>query len=375
MEGQIFSYKNFTGYPASENGGDNTYDDIGDGPSYDPINAYPMAQNGFNLASHANNHAWDYELAGVEATYKYLNDAGFAVRQAVFQQRNKKRIALVAAAGTHTPESVAGPGGGDRQDRPRPGVSVLRATAVTRVQSAEFEAIKKVAIAQGQDITAGTTDITLYTGQIPMAWSNWRLSKTPGLDWDINPDDYAGIVASVREAKKSTDATVFSLHAHESDSGFDDWYNPIPLEATVPASYTRNISHAVIDAGADIVFIHGPHHLRGIQIYKGRPIFYSLSSLTYSLGLHFRGVDLPIEWDDSIAALANFENGKLSKVALHPIVHSQLTNDTSDPQSQLPKLAPKPEAQRILEYLRRVSKPFGTKIDIDNDVGYIKFDY
>ncbi|KAM5361132.1 hypothetical protein ACJA88_014580 [Fusarium oxysporum] len=376
MEGQIFSYENFTGYPASENGGDNNYGDIGGGPFYDPINAYRMAQNGFNLASHANNHAWGYGQAGFRATYEYLNgDTLKKARQAVFQKHNTSRIALVAAAGTHTPESVAGSGGGSRKDRPRPGVGALRATAVTRVMSSEFEAIKKVAIAQGQEIPEGTTDITLYTGQIPMAWSYWRLSETPGLDWDINPDDYAGIVASVKEAKTSADATIFSLHAHESDSGIDDSYNPLPLAATVPASYTRNISHAVIDAGADIVLIHGPHHLRGIEIHKGRPIFYSLSSLTYSLGLHFRGVDLPIEWDDSIIALANFENGNLSRVALHPIVHSQLTNDTSDPQSQLPKLAPKLEAQRILKHLRKVSKPFGTKIKIDNNVGYIELGY
>jgi poly-gamma-glutamate synthesis protein (capsule biosynthesis protein) len=68
-----------------------------------------------------------------------------------------------------------------------------------------------------------------------------------------------------------------------------------------------------------------------IEIYKGRPIFYSLSSLTYSLGLHFRGVDLPIEWDDSIVAITKFDKGKLHEIALYPIVHSQLTNDTSVP--------------------------------------------
>ena len=36
-----------------------------------------------------------------------------------------------------------------------------------------------------------------------------------------------------------------------------------------------------IDAGADIVLGSGPHVLRGIEIYKGKPIFYSLSNFIY----------------------------------------------------------------------------------------------
>ncbi|KAJ0426894.1 hypothetical protein BJY00DRAFT_320504 [Aspergillus carlsbadensis] len=382
MEGQIFSSENFTGYPASENGGDNDYGNIGGGPFYDPVNAFHLAQYGFSLASHANNHAWDYGHAGVIATSQYLNQAGIAVagtgnsrteaRSAVFQERNNKRISLVAAAGSHTPQSVAGPGGGPRDDRARPGVNVLRAPVVTRVSAPEFEVIKNLSRAQGQLVSDGATEITLYTGQHPLGWSRWQLSNDTGLLWDTNTDDYTGIVEAIRAAKNSSDATVFSLHAHEADSGADDSYIPLPIAATIPAAYTRNISRAAIDAGADIVLIHGPHHLRGIEIYKGRPIFYSLSSLTYSLGLHFRGVDLPIEWDDSIVALTRFDRGKLREVALYPIVHSQLTNDTSLPDSQLPKLAPGPEAQRILRHLPKVSKPFGTDIMIRGGVGYVK---
>ncbi|OJJ01959.1 hypothetical protein ASPVEDRAFT_28585 [Aspergillus versicolor CBS 583.65] len=372
MEGQIFSSQNFTGYPASENGGDNDYGNIGGGPSYDPINAFHLAEYGFSLASHANNHAWDYGHEGAIATSQYLNQAGITVagtgdslaeaRSAVLQERNNKRIAFIAAAGSHTPQSVAGPGGGSRNDQPRPGANVLRAPVVTRVSAPGFEVIKDLSRAQGQLVSDETTDITLSTGQHPLGWSRWQLSSNEtGLSWDINTDDYTGIVESIRATKNSSDATVFSLHAHEADSGADDSYIPLPLPATVPAAYTRNISHAAIDAGADIVLIHGPHHLRGIEIYKGRPIFYSLSR-----------VDLPIEWDDSVVAITKFNKGKLHEIALYPIVHSQLTNDTSLPDSHLPKLAPSPQAQRILRHLQRVSKPFGTEIVAKRDVGYVK---
>ena len=67
--------------------------------------------------------------------------------------------------------------------------------------------------------------------------------------------------------------------------------------------------------------------------------------MTYSLGLEFRGVHLPIEGDDSIVAVNKFTSGRLSSIELYPIV---LTNGTSEPESGLPKLAPTAQAQRIL---------------------------
>lgn len=37
----------------------------------------------------------------------------------------------------------------------------------------------------------------------------------------------------------------------------------------------------MIDASADVVVGHGPHVLRGIEVYKGRPIFYSLANFIF----------------------------------------------------------------------------------------------
>lgn len=37
----------------------------------------------------------------------------------------------------------------------------------------------------------------------------------------------------------------------------------------------------MIDAGAGVVVGHGPHVLRGIEVYKRRPIFYSLASFIF----------------------------------------------------------------------------------------------
>jgi poly-gamma-glutamate capsule biosynthesis protein CapA/YwtB (metallophosphatase superfamily) len=51
-----------------------------------------------------------------------------------------------------------------------------------------------------------------------------------------------------------------------------------------PLQYMTEIAHAAIDAGADVVIGHGPHYVLPIEVYKGRPIFYGLSNLTFSTG-------------------------------------------------------------------------------------------
>ena len=51
-----------------------------------------------------------------------------------------------------------------------------------------------------------------------------------------------------------------------------------------PLQYMTEIAHAAIDAGADIVMGHGPHHPLPVEVYKGRPIFYGLGNLTFNRG-------------------------------------------------------------------------------------------
>jgi poly-gamma-glutamate capsule biosynthesis protein CapA/YwtB (metallophosphatase superfamily) len=51
-----------------------------------------------------------------------------------------------------------------------------------------------------------------------------------------------------------------------------------------PLQYMTDIAHAAVDSGADVVMGHGPHYLLPVEVYKGRPIFYGLSNLTFSTG-------------------------------------------------------------------------------------------
>src|SRR3546814_8154045 len=47
-------------------------------------------------------------------------------------------------------------------------------------------------------------------------------------------------------------------------------------DTPAPPNFLKTLFHDVVDAGADVVVGGGPHSLRGIEIYKGKPIFYGI---------------------------------------------------------------------------------------------------
>jgi hypothetical protein len=49
-------------------------------------------------------------------------------------------------------------------------------------------------------------------------------------------------------------------------------------------AYMREIAHAAIDAGADLVIGHGPHYSLPVEVYKGRAVFYGLGSFSFHTG-------------------------------------------------------------------------------------------
>jgi poly-gamma-glutamate synthesis protein (capsule biosynthesis protein) len=51
-----------------------------------------------------------------------------------------------------------------------------------------------------------------------------------------------------------------------------------------PLAYMTEIAHAAVDAGADLVIGHGPHHPLPVEIYRGRPICYGLGNLSFNTG-------------------------------------------------------------------------------------------
>ena len=71
----------------------------------------------------------------------------------------------------------------------------------------------------------------------------------------------------------------------------------------------------------------------------------------------------------SAVALCEYANGELKEIRLHPI---DLGFQQPMSQRGRPVLAYGPVAQQVLRWLQEVSKPYGTEISIEGDVGVIR---
>jgi poly-gamma-glutamate synthesis protein (capsule biosynthesis protein) len=200
--------------------------------------------------------------------------------------------------------------------------------------------------------------------------------------------DHAGLLESIREAKRAADLVVFTIHAHESPTGLDDDNPP-------PPDFLIRLFHDAVDAGADVILGGGPHSLRGIEIYRGKPVFYgigvffingeikvlqetALSVFPDSTGhapppappsRSVRAGGNPASWYDGVVAVTDFEDGRATAVRLYPLD----VGNTYDPARRgIPHLADPVNARRILSDLQTFSAPFGTTIEIEGSVGVIR---
>jgi Bacterial capsule synthesis protein PGA_cap len=73
-------------------------------------------------------------------------------------------------------------------------------------------------------------------------------------------------------------------------------------------AYEKQVAHAAIDAGADLILSHHAHILRGIEIYKGKPIYHGLGNfVTVTQALSTTGVSDPNAWALRRRQLFGFE--------------------------------------------------------------------
>jgi poly-gamma-glutamate synthesis protein (capsule biosynthesis protein) len=96
-----------------------------------------------------------------------------------------------------------------------------------------------------------------------------------------NQDDLKSMENDVKLARQQADVVVVSMHCG------------VHMTPAVIADYQKEIAHAAVDAGADLIFQHHSHILKGIEIYRGKVIFYSLSN--FALEVHF----MTREWADN----------------------------------------------------------------------------
>lgn len=364
---------------------------------------------GFNLFGTANNHSMDYGIQGVLDTIQTFKKAGAVyagtgvdlghARAAGYLSTPHGRVGLIACASTFPQDS---PAGQTRPDvRGRPGLDPLRYDTRYRVSMADFEALKKLNVDLKMMATpGGTVANPTLTFVFPPSgpsgnygtYATFEQSDKPGVYTTPDRNDLTGLTHSIQNARYFSDYVVASIHAHEGVSGQ-------PAGAVeIPAQFVEAYAHAAIDAGADVFVGSGPHILRGIEIYKGKVIFYSLGSFImedsivepesatmydkYNLGLdelsstvhnarsdYGRKDELswPLYWQSAIAHVV-FRDGRPAEVKLTPVI---LGYGYRAVDGGWPEIADVGEATQILEHLQKLSEPYGTKIAISNGIGTI----
>jgi poly-gamma-glutamate capsule biosynthesis protein CapA/YwtB (metallophosphatase superfamily) len=89
-------------------------------------------------------------------------------------------------------------------------------------------------------------------------------------------------------------------------------------ERLVPPDWVKKWTHAEVDAGADIIVMHGAPLLHGIEIYHGRPIFYDLGNFIFQVPPTQILLDEPIIWE-SVVAYVEFQGKNLKSIQFRPL--------------------------------------------------------
>jgi poly-gamma-glutamate capsule biosynthesis protein CapA/YwtB (metallophosphatase superfamily) len=363
QEGSIFDLATFPGYMAAENGGGT------------PLSSRAVARDlramGITMVSKANNHATDWGVEGLLASSRSLDEAGVthagsgeseaAARAAAYIDTAKGKLALVATASTFTAMSAAGPPTvwKGQTTRPRPGISVLHTQQIRLIPEEKFAALR--------EFSGGGRSAKSDSQEIKVGDQTFRSSDKSGLTYSMNKMDEEAILKSIRDGKQSANLLVFSIHAHETAGGSDD---------PQPADFLPILFHDAIDNGADIVVRHGPHVSSGIEIYKGKPIFYGFGSLffdfqgrsSYTVPGTNTPINFPPEWYETAVALSTFRGGVVSEIRIYPL----MIESSDSPTGGLPRPAAPADARRILERIQRDSAQFGTDMRIENGIGIIR---
>ena len=186
---------------------------------------------------------------------------------------------------------------------------------------------------------------------------------------------------NIISARSQCDCVLVTMHSHEV--GLDD--------KELPADFYIEFAHRCIDAGASAVIGHGPHILRRVEMYKGRPIFYCLGNFVFQeeaqesypedmyekygvtsdttieeLALlrtnhHTRGLLMNPKVLEAVIPYVELENDEVKKIELYPV---SLGAELEYWQMGLPRPG---FGRGILERLNALSVPYGTEIRIRKD--------
>ncbi len=347
---------------------------------------------GFNLYSIANNHMLDFSYGGLASTLAAMRErnllfsgAGENLAQAsrpAIAELPSGRVGFLAITSTFDDSARAGIQGPYLPGRP--GINPMRHKEIYRISPEHMKALREIADAADVNVKNKRRYKTGYklpaeNGIFEFKDLLFQESDREGKVTQANARDLERTCRSIQNMKYSVDYVAVMLHSHEMKSDNMEDIDDFIIEC----------AHAFADAGADLVIGGGTHQLKGIELYKGVPIFYSLGNFIYQnefariLPPEFMDkYKLPYDTDPmealavrrsyaknggqqskenylSVLPYLEYEDGRVTKIELLPIsLGYQYTNGFK----AIPYPADQEDGDRIYDVLRRLSAPFGTRL-------------
>ena len=352
---------------------------------------------GFNGCGCANNHSLDFSQDALFMTMKTMREKGmpFAgigenlqeATKAAFVNTPHGKVAFLSLSAAFHPDAMAGwktsrsPG--------RPGLNGLRWKETYLVTAKQLEWVKEIASETGIN---GNRELDIRTGfTAPDAPGTFQMGKLafkqaekPGRTSACNANDLKRITDAIAAAKRQADVVVVLPHSHTMRH----------KNVEEPAPYFVEFCRAAIDAGADAVIGGGTHQLKGIEMRKGKPIFYSLGDFVFQNNVvpiappdFCEQYGVPLDSDAktafnarskggkvglhafrenflSVVPRLHFENGRLTKAELLPIELHWMQDWSVN---GLPRVADSEAAGVIFAALKRTSAEFGTSFSLRAD--------
>lgn len=353
---------------------------------------------GFNCFGFANNHTMDFSYGGLESTLQALRErnvpvcgAGMDIDQATAPAMicaGEEKVAVLCISATC--DDAARAGGPGEQIPARPGLNMLRHSETFLVNEAHMKVLEEIAAATHINGRINNSKAGGYTLSKPGIFSlgnvDFKLSEEEGKCSAPNPMDMARMKAAIEQASRDADYVVVCFHSHEIKGDDDE----------EPDFFIETFARSCIDWGASAVVGSGTHQIKAIEVYKGKPIFYSIANFIFQVDkmaqvpLDYyekfridpgktieeaenirsaggtRGLETQFKNYKGLMPLLEFEKGQLTNVKIQPVELGFYGDKTY---KGLPQLAPPAVTQEIFDTLCRLSAPYGTELKLEN--GYI----
>jgi poly-gamma-glutamate synthesis protein (capsule biosynthesis protein) len=371
---------------------------------------------GIDMLACANNHATDYGVDGLMAMLAHLGQRNipFAGAGANLAEARRPgyfdsaagRVALLAATTFFPPWTRAADQRPDAAGRP--GVNPLEFHTSYRVDDAALAQLRRIDDGLGFTAERARQRAMFFSAREAPAdeagsvhFLGRRFARGDGFAVETRADraDVDAILRWIGEARRQADWVVFSCHNHEfGPAGRTTAATNVAMEE--PAAFAVAFARQAIEAGADVVFGHGPHFTLGVEIYKGKPILYSLGNFLFQndnvpvfpaesyarfglgheatptdfldarTGNETRGFPASSEYWHGVAAACDFVAGRLAALRLYPL---DLGFGRPRAQRGRPLIARGEVARAVLDRVRRLSTRFGAEIVIEGESATVRF--